>query len=77
MCAVPSAFLVLVMAVAGWKVCAAGAGFTAAGVAVHYLMRFCRARGCVEFARPEGEGEGEGGERGGGESGKEGQPGDA
>jgi amino acid transporter len=72
-CAVPAVFLVLVMAVAGWKVCAAGAGFTAAGVAVYYLMRFCRARGCVEFARPEGEG----GERGGCESGKEGQHGDA
>ncbi|RLN18111.1 putative polyamine transporter [Panicum miliaceum] len=72
-CAVPAAFLVLVVAVAGWKVCAAGAGFTAAGVAVYYLMRFCRARGCVEFARPEGEG----GERGGCESGKEGQHCDA
>ncbi|KAL6878288.1 hypothetical protein ACP4OV_012458 [Aristida adscensionis] len=49
MCAVPSAFLVLVVAVAGWKVYVAGAAFTVAGAAVHYAMAGCRARGCVRF----------------------------
>ncbi|CAN6294924.1 unnamed protein product [Urochloa humidicola] len=61
MCAVPAAFLVAVMAVAGWEVCAASAGFTVAGVAVYYAMAVCRARGCVKFGRPEGEGEDWGG----------------
>ncbi|CAN6325092.1 unnamed protein product [Urochloa humidicola] len=56
MCAVPAAFLAAVMAVAGWKVCAASAGFTAAGVAVYYGMAVCRARGCVRFVRSEGGG---------------------
>ena len=45
MCAVPSAFLVLVTAVAGWKVCVASAAFTGAGVVVYYVMAFCKARG--------------------------------
>ncbi|WVZ57103.1 hypothetical protein U9M48_007536 [Paspalum notatum var. saurae] len=49
MCAVPSAFLGVVMAVAGWKVCAASAAFTAVGVAVYYVMGGCRTRGCVGF----------------------------
>lgn len=59
MCAVPSSFLVLVMAVAGWKVCVASAAFTAAGVVVYYVMAFCKDRGCLKFgARAEGEYEG-------------------
>ncbi|CAL4914615.1 unnamed protein product [Urochloa decumbens] len=57
-CAVPAAFLVAVMAVAGWEVCAASAGFTVVGVAVYYAMALCRARGCVKFGRPEGGGSG-------------------
>jgi amino acid transporter len=54
MCAVPSAFLVLVMAVAGWKVCMAGAAFTGAGVVVYYVMAFCKARECFKFGHAEG-----------------------
>lgn len=50
LCLVPSAFLVFVMAIAGWKVYAISAAFTAAGVAVYYLMRFCKARGCLRFS---------------------------
>ncbi|CAN6300749.1 unnamed protein product [Urochloa humidicola] len=57
MCAVPAAFLVAVMAVAGWKVCATSAGFTAVGVAVYYGMAVCRARGCVKFGSLEGGGD--------------------
>lgn len=73
MCGLPAAFLAAVMAVAGWKVCVASAGFTAAGVVLYYGMAFCRARGCVRFGRAEGGR----GELEGCESGKEGQPGDA
>ncbi|KAF8728818.1 hypothetical protein HU200_018101 [Digitaria exilis] len=50
LCLVPSAFLVFVMAIAGWKVYAISAAFTAAGVGVYYLMRFCKARGCLRFS---------------------------
>uniref|UniRef100_A0A0A9DDU3 Polyamine transporter PUT1 n=1 Tax=Arundo donax TaxID=35708 RepID=A0A0A9DDU3_ARUDO len=50
LCLVPSAFLVFVMAIAGWKVYAISAAFTAAGVGVYYLMRFCKARGCLKFS---------------------------
>jgi amino acid transporter len=53
MCAVPSAFLALVMAVARWKVCMASAAFTGAGVVVYYVMVFCKARGCFKFGRAE------------------------
>ncbi|CAN6289310.1 unnamed protein product [Urochloa humidicola] len=50
LCVVPSAFLVFVMAIAGWKVYAISAAFTAAGVGVYYLMRFCKDRGCLRFS---------------------------
>jgi hypothetical protein len=50
LCLVPSAFLVFVMAIAGWKVYAISAAFTAVGVAVYYLIRFCKARGCLRFS---------------------------
>ncbi|RLN18368.1 putative polyamine transporter [Panicum miliaceum] len=50
LCLVPSAFLVFVMAIAGWKVYAISAAFTAAGVGVYYLMRLCKARGCLRFS---------------------------
>uniref|UniRef100_A0A0E0D1E1 Polyamine transporter PUT1 n=1 Tax=Oryza meridionalis TaxID=40149 RepID=A0A0E0D1E1_9ORYZ len=50
LCAVPSAFLVFVMAIAGWKVYAISAVFTAAGVAVYYLMDLCKARGWLTFS---------------------------
>jgi len=54
MCAVPSVFLMLVTAVAGWKVCVASAAFTGAGVVVYYVMAFGKARGCFKFGRAEG-----------------------
>ena len=50
LCLIPSAFLVFVMAIAGWKVYAISAAFTATGVAVYYLMRFCKAKGCLRFS---------------------------
>ncbi|KAL6593758.1 hypothetical protein ACP70R_048659 [Stipagrostis hirtigluma subsp. patula] len=50
LCLVPSAFLVFVMAIAGWKVYAISAAFTAAGVGVYYLMGFCKARGWFKFS---------------------------
>ncbi|RLN42455.1 putative polyamine transporter [Panicum miliaceum] len=50
LCLVPSAFLVFVMAIAGWKVYAISAAFTAAGVGVYYLMRLCKARGCLRLS---------------------------
>ncbi|CAN6294923.1 unnamed protein product [Urochloa humidicola] len=56
LCVVPSAFLVFVMAIAGWKVYAISAAFTAAGVGVYYLMRFCKNRGCLRFSDGGGEG---------------------
>nr|CAB3495797.1 unnamed protein product [Digitaria exilis] len=74
MCAVPAVFLVVVMAVAGWKVCVAAAAFTAAGVGVYYGMAACRSRGCVRFVSRAEEGGGGGGVC---ESQKEGQTGGA
>lgn len=50
LCLVPSAFLVFVMAIAGWKVYVISAIFTAVGVGVYYLMKFCKARGCLKFS---------------------------
>ncbi|KAJ1296953.1 hypothetical protein BS78_01G340800 [Paspalum vaginatum] len=55
LCLVPSAFLVFVMAIAGWKVYAISAAFTAAGVGVYCLMRFCRSRGCLSFSDAAGD----------------------
>ncbi|KAK3151740.1 hypothetical protein QOZ80_3AG0249890 [Eleusine coracana subsp. coracana] len=49
LCLVPSAFLVFVMAIAGWKVYAISAAFTAGGLGVYYLMRFCKAKGWLNF----------------------------
>ncbi|TVU46834.1 hypothetical protein EJB05_06405 [Eragrostis curvula] len=50
LCLVPSAFLVFVMAIAGWKVYVISAAFTAAGLGVYYLMRFCKAKGWLKFS---------------------------
>ncbi|KAM0845775.1 hypothetical protein ACQ4PT_056133 [Festuca glaucescens] len=55
MCLVPSGFLVFVMAIAGWKVYAISAIFTAAGVGVYYFMKFCKARGFLNFGTVDGE----------------------
>ena len=56
LCLVPSGFLVFVMAIAGWKVYAISAMFTAAGLGVYYLMKFCKARGFLKFGTVDGEG---------------------
>jgi amino acid transporter len=54
--AMPSAFLVLVvMAVAGWKVFVASTAFTGAGVVVYRVIAFCKGRGCFKFSRAEGQ----------------------
>ncbi|KAG6502531.1 probable polyamine transporter At3g13620 [Zingiber officinale] len=50
LCLVPSAFLLFVMAIAGWKVYALCAGMTAGGVAVYYLMDFCKSRAFLKFS---------------------------
>ncbi|KAJ4753455.1 Amino acid permease family protein [Rhynchospora pubera] len=50
MCLVPSAFLILVMAIATWKVFVISVGFTAAGIAVYFIMRLCKAKGCLKFS---------------------------
>lgn len=49
LCLVPSAFLLFVMAIAGWKVYALCAGMTAGGIAVYYLMGFCKSRAFLKF----------------------------
>uniref|UniRef100_A0A0D9VUI2 Polyamine transporter PUT1 n=1 Tax=Leersia perrieri TaxID=77586 RepID=A0A0D9VUI2_9ORYZ len=48
-CAVPSAFLVYVVAVAGWRVSAVAAGLTALGVGWHGAMRVCRSKKWLRF----------------------------
>ncbi|KAF7069288.1 hypothetical protein CFC21_074942 [Triticum aestivum] len=55
LCLVPSGFLVFVMAIAGWKAYAISAIFTAAGLGVYYLMKFCKARGFLKFGTVDGE----------------------
>ncbi|XP_040378740.1 probable polyamine transporter At3g13620 [Oryza brachyantha] len=52
LCLVPSAFLLFVMAIAGWKVYVISAVFTATGVAVYYLMGLCKARRWLQFTAP-------------------------
>uniref|UniRef100_A0A0D9VUI3 Polyamine transporter PUT1 n=1 Tax=Leersia perrieri TaxID=77586 RepID=A0A0D9VUI3_9ORYZ len=52
LCLVPSAFLVFVMAIAGWRVYAISAVFTVAGVAVYFFMALCRDRGWLKFSAP-------------------------
>jgi amino acid transporter len=77
MCSVPSAFLVLVMAVAGWKVYVTSAAFTLAGAAVSYVVAFCKTWGCVtQSGRADVEG-GCQGSHGDGDGGKEHQVADA
>ncbi|CAN6312591.1 unnamed protein product [Urochloa humidicola] len=49
MCAVPSAFLVYVCAVAGWRVFALAGALTALGVALHAAMRVCRSKKWLGF----------------------------
>ncbi|KAI5009268.1 hypothetical protein ZWY2020_010524 [Hordeum vulgare] len=53
---VPSGFLVFVMAIAGWKVYANSAIFTATGLEVYYLMKFCKANGFLKFGTIDGKG---------------------
>ncbi|CAN6325094.1 unnamed protein product [Urochloa humidicola] len=49
MCAVPSAFLAYVCAVAGWRVLALAGALTAAGVGLHGAMRLCRSKKWLRF----------------------------
>lgn len=49
MCAVPSAFLCYVSAVAGWRVFAVAGGMTALGVGWHSAMRVCRSKKWLRF----------------------------
>uniref|UniRef100_A0ACD5WY41 Uncharacterized protein n=1 Tax=Avena sativa TaxID=4498 RepID=A0ACD5WY41_AVESA len=49
MCAVPSAFLVYVCVVAGWRVFAVAAGLTALGVGWQGVMRVCRVKKLLRF----------------------------
>ncbi|CAL4922878.1 unnamed protein product [Urochloa decumbens] len=49
MCAVPSAFLVYVCAVAGWRVFALAGALTALGVGLHGAMRVCRSKKWLSF----------------------------
>ncbi|CAN6312595.1 unnamed protein product [Urochloa humidicola] len=49
MCAVPSAFLVYVCAVAGWRVFALAGALTALGVGLHGAMRLCRSKKWLRF----------------------------
>lgn len=58
MCAVPSAFLAYVCAVAGWRVFALAGALTALGVGLHGSMRLCRAKRWLKF---EGQQRGHGG----------------
>ncbi|KAL6878286.1 hypothetical protein ACP4OV_012456 [Aristida adscensionis] len=53
LCLVPSAFLVFVMAIAGWKVYAISAAFTVAGTGVYYFMGFCKTKGWFKFSTVE------------------------
>ncbi|OQU92528.1 hypothetical protein SORBI_3001G357800 [Sorghum bicolor] len=57
MCAVPSAFLVYVCVVAGWKVFALAGALTALGVGLHAAMRLCRAKRWLRFEGQQGQGE--------------------
>ncbi|CAN6300750.1 unnamed protein product [Urochloa humidicola] len=49
MCAVPSAFLVYVCAVAGWRVFSLAGGLTALGVGLHGAMKLCRNKEWLRF----------------------------
>ena len=49
MCAVPSAFLAYVCAVAGWRVLALAGALTALGVCLHGAMKLCRSREWLRF----------------------------
>ncbi|CAN6319833.1 unnamed protein product [Urochloa humidicola] len=49
MCAVPSAFLAYVCAVAGWRVFALAGALTALGVGLHGAMRLCRNKEWLRF----------------------------
>lgn len=53
MCLVPSAFLIVVMALATWKVFVISIGLTLVGIGLHYLMVFCRTRGWLKFSECE------------------------
>ncbi|KAK8949279.1 putative polyamine transporter [Platanthera zijinensis] len=50
MCLVPSAFLVLVMALAGWKVFAISGGLTVFGCALYFFMELCKRKGFLKFS---------------------------
>nr|CAB3473472.1 unnamed protein product [Digitaria exilis] len=49
MCAVPSAFLVYVCAVAGWRVLALAGAHTALAVGLHAAMGLCRSKNWLTF----------------------------
>ncbi|CAN6312590.1 unnamed protein product [Urochloa humidicola] len=49
MCAVPSAFLAYVCAVAGWRVFTLAGALTALGVGLHGAMRLCRNKEWLRF----------------------------
>jgi amino acid transporter len=49
MCAVPSAFLAYVCAVAAWRVFALAGALTALGVGLHGAMRLCRSKRWLRF----------------------------
>ncbi|KAJ3700017.1 hypothetical protein LUZ61_003722 [Rhynchospora tenuis] len=54
MCLFPSVLLGYVIAVAHRRVFALSAVLTAAGIMVHYLMRYCRSSGLLKFTDGEG-----------------------
>ncbi|OEL16039.1 putative polyamine transporter [Dichanthelium oligosanthes] len=49
MCAVPSAFLVYVCVVAGWRVFALAGALTPLGIGLHGAMRLCRSKKWLRF----------------------------
>jgi hypothetical protein len=49
MCAVPSAFLVYVCVIAGWRVFSLAGALTALGVGLHGAMALCRSRKWLRF----------------------------
>ncbi|CAN6300751.1 unnamed protein product [Urochloa humidicola] len=55
MCAVPSAFLVYVCAVAGWRVFALAGALTALGVGLHGATRLCRSKKSLRFNNATGD----------------------
>jgi hypothetical protein len=38
------------MVIATWKVFVISAAFTVGGIAVYFIMRWCKAKGCLKFS---------------------------